>query len=579
MKIHNVILGTFFLLSIAGNIDAASFDCGKATSDIEKIICSNEELSKLDESLNKAYLKALERPDIRKQMIESQKQWLKNERNACKNAECLKKTYETRIKELGLSSYGIVIENPPKPTATPPKAPPEGSESQLTEPAGKAIETEPGQEHDSSPSDYVVRFDRQMQQLTVAESRFMPAIGFRGSERGVSEFRVDPATLTKSGGTEDQPLQLPAGRKDYKVRLGRALYRVVVEPHIFNPRVMGECGAADPVISLSISRDGKPLFSKLSFQDCRTGRTIHRIQVNEPANSIKVLALLDPLFLPIRVERTFPLTSFPEEWEKAIFEDLPTGDIDADLFIAVFKRDISAIHRAIGQGANVNATDMYRFPPLALLGNGREAAYRNRTLEEFDHHSENIAKVLFSAGASGRAENRDGMTLLDHLIGKVPPTVIDLILANGASAREGYPLDNAVRWGDANLAKRLIHKGADPNRKGPDRTTPLRTASISGFYIWGDRDTPPISDYAECVKLLLTKGATVRDAVPDQEGLLWFLVRDFGKDQRVKIVLTELIPYTDQAGIERAQKLAAKIANKNEAYVSLAQWLKKYVGN
>jgi uncharacterized protein len=119
MKIHNVILGTFFLLSIAGNIDAASFDCGKATSDIEKIICSNEELSKLDESLNKAYLKALERPDIRKQMIESQKQWLKNERNACKNAECLKKTYETRIKELGLSSYGIVIENPPKPTATP----------------------------------------------------------------------------------------------------------------------------------------------------------------------------------------------------------------------------------------------------------------------------------------------------------------------------------------------------------------------------------------------------------------------------------------------------------------------------
>lgn len=107
MDMRNLILVIFFLLVVAGTAHSASFDCEKATSQVEKLICDNEGLSKLDESLNKAYLKALERPDIRKQMIESQRRWLKNERNACQNAECLKKAYQTRIKELGLSSYGI----------------------------------------------------------------------------------------------------------------------------------------------------------------------------------------------------------------------------------------------------------------------------------------------------------------------------------------------------------------------------------------------------------------------------------------------------------------------------------------
>ncbi len=107
MKIHNLILGAFFLFIIAGNIQAASFDCGKAASEVEKIICGNDELSRLDESLHKAYLQALKRADIKEQTMESQKQWLKNERNACRDAECLKTAYQTRIKELGLSSYGI----------------------------------------------------------------------------------------------------------------------------------------------------------------------------------------------------------------------------------------------------------------------------------------------------------------------------------------------------------------------------------------------------------------------------------------------------------------------------------------
>jgi len=114
VKIHKLVLATFLLLIIAGNIHAASFDCSKAASEVEKIICSDDELSRLDESLSMAYLRALKQTDIKKQAIESQRQWLKNERNACKDleeayethAECIKEAYETRIKELSLLSSG-----------------------------------------------------------------------------------------------------------------------------------------------------------------------------------------------------------------------------------------------------------------------------------------------------------------------------------------------------------------------------------------------------------------------------------------------------------------------------------------
>ncbi len=45
--------------SYVEEIHAASFDCSKATSEVEKLICGDEELSKLDDSLNKAYLERL----------------------------------------------------------------------------------------------------------------------------------------------------------------------------------------------------------------------------------------------------------------------------------------------------------------------------------------------------------------------------------------------------------------------------------------------------------------------------------------------------------------------------------------
>ncbi len=132
MKIRDLILSTFFLLMIAGNVDTASFDCDKATSQVEKIICSDDELSKLDESLNKAYLQALEQTPFKEQTIRNQKQWLKKKRDVCRNLPCLKKAYEARINELEfLSSYvtiyyfhyrGVVNLSPFEPLLEPFKA-------------------------------------------------------------------------------------------------------------------------------------------------------------------------------------------------------------------------------------------------------------------------------------------------------------------------------------------------------------------------------------------------------------------------------------------------------------------------
>jgi uncharacterized protein len=100
MKTHNLILCAFFLLTFAVDIDAASFDCSKATSEAEKLICGDEELSKLDESLKRVYLQVLEMTDSKEITIESQRHWLQYQRDACKNLECIRSEYVARIGEL-----------------------------------------------------------------------------------------------------------------------------------------------------------------------------------------------------------------------------------------------------------------------------------------------------------------------------------------------------------------------------------------------------------------------------------------------------------------------------------------------
>jgi len=103
-----IILFMILCVSIAY---AASFDCIKAKTAVEKLICGDKELSKLDDELNNAYKSArmkLKSDDYyRKRLSEEQTSWLKYTRALCDNPACLKKTYEQRIKELSKSNLDL----------------------------------------------------------------------------------------------------------------------------------------------------------------------------------------------------------------------------------------------------------------------------------------------------------------------------------------------------------------------------------------------------------------------------------------------------------------------------------------
>lgn len=83
---------------------AASFDCEKASTKIEKMICGNVDLSRLDEDLSKAYKTALQDEKKSEPTRQAQKKWIKD-RNSCQNTACVILAYHNRISEL-TSNFG-----------------------------------------------------------------------------------------------------------------------------------------------------------------------------------------------------------------------------------------------------------------------------------------------------------------------------------------------------------------------------------------------------------------------------------------------------------------------------------------
>lgn len=89
---------------------AASFDCVKANTKIEKMICADAKLSKLDDELTNSYRQAIEKSEDKQAITKDQRHWLKETRNSCVDTNCLKAVYEVRIHEL---STNLDCENIP----------------------------------------------------------------------------------------------------------------------------------------------------------------------------------------------------------------------------------------------------------------------------------------------------------------------------------------------------------------------------------------------------------------------------------------------------------------------------------
>src|SRR5690348_5822466 len=92
-----VLLGYFVLLPSA---HAASFDCAKAATDVEKMICGNDALSQLDGGLSAAYKQMLDRSDDKEKVIQEQKLWMLDIRNACADPACLGQAYIARLQQV-----------------------------------------------------------------------------------------------------------------------------------------------------------------------------------------------------------------------------------------------------------------------------------------------------------------------------------------------------------------------------------------------------------------------------------------------------------------------------------------------
>src|SRR4051794_17667809 len=79
---------------------AVSFDCNKAKTLVEHTICSDTELSTLDDQLAGRYSEAMRTTNDKETLRADQKKWLRT-RNDCKDIDCLKEAYATRISDLG----------------------------------------------------------------------------------------------------------------------------------------------------------------------------------------------------------------------------------------------------------------------------------------------------------------------------------------------------------------------------------------------------------------------------------------------------------------------------------------------
>ena len=79
---------------------AASFNCAKAETWVEKNVCADPQLSNLDESLASSYKNALANSSDKATLKKMQKEWLHSVRNACEDLACLTDTYTSRIAEL-----------------------------------------------------------------------------------------------------------------------------------------------------------------------------------------------------------------------------------------------------------------------------------------------------------------------------------------------------------------------------------------------------------------------------------------------------------------------------------------------
>ena len=71
---------------------SAGFDCGKASTKIEKLVCQDTEVSGLDSKMSGLYEQALAASET-SQLKKQQQRWLRDTRDQCSDTSCLLSVY------------------------------------------------------------------------------------------------------------------------------------------------------------------------------------------------------------------------------------------------------------------------------------------------------------------------------------------------------------------------------------------------------------------------------------------------------------------------------------------------------
>ena len=96
---------TLLCLALMPSARAATFDCNKASTFAEKVVCSDSRLSTMDDELGRLYKGALASTPNNETLKSDQKAWL-SLRDQCQDSDCITKAYADRISALKGSSAG-----------------------------------------------------------------------------------------------------------------------------------------------------------------------------------------------------------------------------------------------------------------------------------------------------------------------------------------------------------------------------------------------------------------------------------------------------------------------------------------
>ncbi|HEY4250483.1 MAG TPA: lysozyme inhibitor LprI family protein [Roseomonas sp.] len=108
------LLGTIFCIANTQLAQAASFDCLRASTAVERLICADPRLSQLDDDLALAYRQALARAGDGQSLRSEQREWLRR-RGACVDAACVAEAFTQRLALLRRASPTAPMAVEPQP--------------------------------------------------------------------------------------------------------------------------------------------------------------------------------------------------------------------------------------------------------------------------------------------------------------------------------------------------------------------------------------------------------------------------------------------------------------------------------